>query len=186
MILMAPAAASQLIFASVGIEHMIQVAMAATATNNAVHVAWLVTALSPIETLRMAEPVTKIQSKDPSVSAIARDRLHMIWKLTQHENPRKHIPPNPAEHDTAGSVNAINLGMAQLEAANDIVGLRDRGTAVSGLSSTSYSGGSMVTYPSRDASYYHERDDARDKPKDGECFWDGKNANTDLSFDHEY
>jgi hypothetical protein len=186
MILMAPAAASQLIFASVGIEHIVQVIMAATATNNAVHVAWLVTALSPIETLRIAEPVTKIQSKDSSVSAIVRDRLNMIWELTQHENPRKHILPNPAEHDSAGSVNAINLGMAQLEAANDIVGLRDRGTAVSGLSSTPYSRDSMITHPSRDASYYNERDDARDKPKDGECFWYGQNADTHLSLDHEY
>jgi hypothetical protein len=76
--------------------------------------------------------------------------------------------------------------MAQLEAANNIVGLRDRETAVSGLSSTSYSRGSTATHPSRDASYDHERDNARDKAKDGKCFRDGKNANTDLSLDHEY
>jgi hypothetical protein len=78
MILIAPAAASQLIFASVGIEQRVQVIIAATATYTAVHVAWLETALSPIETLRIAEPETKIQSRDPSISAIARNHLDGI------------------------------------------------------------------------------------------------------------
>jgi hypothetical protein len=66
--LMAPAAASQLIFESVGMEDNTNVATAATATNTAVQVAWLETALSPMETLRMADPETKTQSVDDQVS----------------------------------------------------------------------------------------------------------------------
>ena len=62
-ILAAPAAASQLSFDKVGIEVKHQATIAATATNTAVHVPWLVIALRPIDTLRMAEPATKIQSE---------------------------------------------------------------------------------------------------------------------------
>jgi len=69
--LTAPAAASQLIFESVGIEHRRKVATAATATNTAVQVALLDTALSPMETLKMADPETNTQSLRDEVSTIA-------------------------------------------------------------------------------------------------------------------
>jgi len=69
--LMAPAAANQLIFESVGMEDNTKVATAATATNTAVQVTWLETALSPIEMLRMADPETNTQSVDDEVSTIA-------------------------------------------------------------------------------------------------------------------
>lgn len=70
-ILTAPAAASQLIFESVGIEHSTKVATAATATNTAVQVALLETALSPMEMLKMADPETNTQSVVTQVSMTA-------------------------------------------------------------------------------------------------------------------
>jgi len=75
---MAPAAASQLIFESVGMEDNTKVATAATATKTAVQVAWLDTAFSPIEMLRMADPETKTQSVDNnqvSTTACRLDRM---------------------------------------------------------------------------------------------------------------
>jgi hypothetical protein len=69
--LMAPAAASQLIFESVGMEDNTKVATAATATNTAVQVACPETALSPMEMLRMADPETNTQSVNAEVSTIA-------------------------------------------------------------------------------------------------------------------
>ena len=67
---MAPPAASQLTFDSVGTEVKIKHATALTATNAAVQVPCSDTALSPIERLRMAEPLTKIQSKHTIVSTV--------------------------------------------------------------------------------------------------------------------
>jgi hypothetical protein len=64
----APPAASQLTFDSVGIEVKIKHATAPTATYTAVQVPCSDTAFSPIEKLRMAEPVTKTQSEHISVS----------------------------------------------------------------------------------------------------------------------
>ena len=75
---MAPAAASQLIFESVGMEDNTKVATAATATKTAVQVAWLEMALSPIEILRMADPETKTQSVNKtqvSTTACGLDRI---------------------------------------------------------------------------------------------------------------
>ena len=69
--LMAPAAASQLIFERVGMEDNTNVATAATATNTAVQVAWLETALSPMEMLRMADPDTNTQSVNTVVNTTA-------------------------------------------------------------------------------------------------------------------
>jgi virulence-associated protein VapD len=69
--LMAPAAASQLIFESVGMDDNTKVATAATATNTAVQVAWLETAFSPMEMLRMADPETNTQSVVAEVSTTA-------------------------------------------------------------------------------------------------------------------
>lgn len=62
--LAAPAAASQLSFDRVGIDVKHQATTAATATNTAVQVPWLEIALRPIDTLKMAEPATNIQSGD--------------------------------------------------------------------------------------------------------------------------
>jgi hypothetical protein len=58
----APTHASQVSLASVWMLAKLNPTMAATATNTAVHVAWLDTALSPMEMPSMPEPATKIQS----------------------------------------------------------------------------------------------------------------------------
>lgn len=68
--LTAPAAASQLTFDKVGIDVRTQATIAAIATNTAVQVPCSETALSPIDTLKIAEPATKIQSGDWSVSVV--------------------------------------------------------------------------------------------------------------------
>ena len=70
----APPAASQLTFDSVGIEVKIKPATAPTATNAAVQVPCSDTALSPIEKLKMAEPVTKTQSEDIIVSTVQNEQ----------------------------------------------------------------------------------------------------------------
>ena len=86
--LTAPAAASQLNFDSVGMEVRIQATTAATATNTAVQVPCSDTALSPIDTLRMAEPATKIQSEVPNISIVQRE-CEKLW-LSTH---RGRTPP---------------------------------------------------------------------------------------------
>ena len=73
----APPAASQLTFDSVGIEVKIKPATAPTATYAAVQVPCSDTALSPIEKLRMAEPVTKTQSEDIFVSTIQKEHRQL-------------------------------------------------------------------------------------------------------------
>lgn len=73
----APPAASQLTFDSVGIEVKIKPATAPTATNAAVQVPCSDTALSPIEKLRMAEPVTKTQSEDIFVSTVQKEHRQL-------------------------------------------------------------------------------------------------------------
>lgn len=70
----APPAASQLTFDSVGIEVKIKPATAPTATNAAVQVPCSDTAFSPIEKLKMAEPVTKTQSEDIIVSTVQNEQ----------------------------------------------------------------------------------------------------------------
>ena len=70
----APPAASQLTFDSVGIEVKIKPATAPTATNAAVQVPCSDTAFSPIEKLKMAEPVTKTQSEDMIVSTVQNEQ----------------------------------------------------------------------------------------------------------------
>lgn len=62
MIHVAPTHASQVSLASVWMLARLNPIMAATATNTAVHVAWLDTALRPMEIPSMPEPATKIQS----------------------------------------------------------------------------------------------------------------------------
>ena len=123
--LMAPAAASQLIFERVGMEDNTNVATAATATNTAVQVAWLETALSPMEMLRMADPETKTQSVDDEVSTAtylldltADGELH-----TQEKSDCEYLTPNAPKHDVASIVDTVHLQVAQFEATDDIVGL---------------------------------------------------------------
>ena len=73
-IAIAPHAASQLTFDSVGMEVRRKHATAPTATYAAVQVPCSDTALSPIEKLRMAEPVTKTQSEDMIVSTVRKEQ----------------------------------------------------------------------------------------------------------------
>lgn len=122
--LMAPAAASQLIFESVGMEDNTKVATAATATKTAVHIAWLETALSPMEMLRMADPETNTQSVYTKVSKAASSLPHKNGCLrTQEERHCEYLSPNATKHDVTSIINTIHLQMAQFEATDDIVGL---------------------------------------------------------------
>lgn len=70
----APPAASQLTFDNVGIEVKMKHATAPTATYAAVQVPCSDTALSPIEKLSMAEPVTKTQSENMIVSTVQKEQ----------------------------------------------------------------------------------------------------------------
>lgn len=45
------------------------------------------------------------------------------WILTQEKDCPEHYLSNPTEHDTSGIVDSINLGVASLEATDDVVGL---------------------------------------------------------------
>lgn len=131
--LAAPAAASQLSFDRVGIEVRHQATIAATATNTAVHVPWLEIALRPIDTLRMAEPATNIQSEKLIISTM--NLRIRYWNLTEEEDNAKYFFSDPAKHDPAGIVNSIYFGMAQFEAPNDVVRLRNQSTLISESSS---------------------------------------------------
>jgi hypothetical protein len=110
--LTAPAAASQLNFDRVGIEVRIQATTAAATMNTAVQVPCSDTALSPIDTLRIAEPATKIQSDVPA-SAQSDDSIRSCgWILTEEEYHAKHFFSDSTKHDPAGIVNSIHLRVA--------------------------------------------------------------------------
>ena len=84
----APTAASQLTFDNVGIEVRIKAATAPTATYAAVQVPCSDTALSPIEKLRMAEPVTKTQSEDTIVSTVRKEQRKLrVYPYTGKRPP---------------------------------------------------------------------------------------------------
>lgn len=44
--------------------------------------------------------------------------------LTQGKDGRKNFLPNPTKHDVTSIVNTVNFRMAQLEAADGVIGLK--------------------------------------------------------------
>lgn len=99
-------------------------ATAPTATYAAVQVPCSDTALSPIEKLRMAEPVTKTQSDYTRSAQSEKNNGSSGCILTQEKDHPKHYSSDPTEHDSSGVINTIDFRMASLKATDDVVGLQ--------------------------------------------------------------
>ena len=114
-----PTQAIALIFANVWMLPSEKPMIAATATKTAVQAPWLDMALKEIDMPSIPDPATKIQSS--RLLVLNGKILQLSVGLTENKCASKYDSAWTAKHQISCIVDTIDLGVSQLEYANNIV-----------------------------------------------------------------